>query len=496
MNFSPPPRVTAEPPVAEALAKRQSGVLLHISSLPDASLNHHAYRFVDFLADAGFSVWQILPLCPTHTDGSPYNGTSAFAGNPDFIDLSFLQEPPFSASKKTLINEQSGNTSVAWSEAYACYIQHLTDQADNDLQTFINYNQSWLEDYATFAVLKKSHPQGWVDWPELFRHPDAKVITDFKKQHIKEIQGIYFQQYQFFKQWLALKTYANERGVKLFGDVPIFVAHDSADCWANQGQFLLEANGQPTIVTGVPPDYFSETGQRWGNPHYNWHAMQGDDFKWWSARFQHNFQLFDLVRIDHFRGFESSWAIPANEEFAINGYWQQTPGEALFATMQHTLAELAIVAEDLGIITPEVESLRDQFGFPGMKILQFAFDGNTNNPYLPHKHIPNCVVYTGTHDNDTSVGWYSSLPADTKSRVDDYLSSSEPMPWAIIRSALASVANTAIFPMQDLLELGGECRMNTPGTTENNWQWHCDFSAISRELTEKLKHLNLLYQRI
>lgn len=496
MSFNPAAGIPdSEQAPAETLAKRQSGVLLHVSSLPDATLNLEAYRFVDFLAASGFSVWQILPLCPTHSDGSPYNGTSAFAGNPNFIDLGFLGDTPFANSDQQFIQETEGTKVVDWSAAYRCYSQHMADQVDNDLQAFINSNQSWLEDYATFAILKSSFPQGWMEWPAHYRQADAKAITDFKKQHIKDLQGIYFQQYQFFKQWLALKNYANQRGIHLFGDVPIFVAHDSADCWANQNQFLLDADGSPTIVTGVPPDYFSETGQRWGNPHYNWDVMQADDFKWWNARFQHNFQLFDLVRIDHFRGFESSWAIPANEEFAINGYWQLTPGEALFTTMQHSFAELAIVAEDLGIITPEVEQLRDQFHLPGMKILQFAFDGNTDNPYLPHKHIHNCVVYTGTHDNDTSVGWYQSLPADAKARVDDYLSSSEAMPWSLIRCALASVANTVMFPLQDLLELGTEHRMNTPGTTENNWQWRCDFSQLNSSLSDKLKHLNHIYQR-
>jgi 4-alpha-glucanotransferase len=306
-----------------------------------------------------------------------------------------------------------------------------------------------------------------------------------------------FEQFDFFRQWHALKEYANHKGILLFGDLPIFVAHDSADVWAQQDYFQLDDGGRPTVVAGVPPDYFSATGQRWGNPHYRWDRMRQDGFRWWLVRFEIQLRLFDLVRIDHFRGFEAYWEIPAGHDTAMGGRWVQAPGDALFEVLRRHFDTLPVVAEDLGVITPEVEALRLRHGFPGMRILQFAFDGGSANPYLPHNHRHMTVVYTGTHDNDTTVGWYGSLSEATRRYMEEYLHSAgeEPMPWPLIRAAMASVANLAVIPMQDVLALDGTHRMNTPGKPDGNWRWRFKWDQINDGTAGKLRRLSELYGR-
>ena len=338
-------------------------------------------------------------------------------------------------------------------------------------------------------------PAGWL-WPPTLRDRQPQAMAQARARLADELDFIRFEQFQFFRQWLALKGYANARGVRLFGDMPIFVAHDSAEVWARRPFFLLDDEGHPRVVAGVPPDYFSETGQRWGNPLYDWAYMESHGFAFWVERLQTQLLLFDLVRIDHFRGFEAYWEIPAADDTAINGRWVEAPGDALFRHLHEIFDPLPLVAEDLGIITPEVELLRDGYGLPGMKILQFAFSGDPDNPYLPFRHVANSVVYTGTHDNDTTLGWYTSLDDGQRRHVDEFFGySQEPMPWPMIRSALASRARLAVIPMQDLLGLDGSHRMNLPGTVEGNWGWRFDWSELDADLADRLRRRVVMYAR-
>ena len=471
-------------------ARRRAGVLLHISSLPSGTLGEDAFKFVDFLAASGFTIWQILPTCPTDEGGSPYSSSSAFAGNPDFIDKGFLDREPYYG-----YCDLEADSELLWQQAYRVFAQ-LAQNEQQAFRDFVQKFEHWLVDFAHYVLLKRRYVGAWVSWPELFRQHDSTALQQFSGECRQELQAIYFQQYIFFQQWQALKHYANERGVLIVGDVPIFVAHDSADCWSHQDLFLLDELGQPKVVAGVPPDYFSETGQRWGNPQYDWETMAAQQFKWWIERFRYSFTCFDLVRVDHFRGFQASWFIPGNEELAINGHWQLVPGKALFDELATQLGHLPIIAEDLGLITPEVEQLRDELQLPGMKILQFAFDGSADNPYLPENHIAHSVVFTGTHDNDTIMGWFGSLSQHDQHRVLACLGGGkEEMPWLMIRVALQSVANTVIVPMQDLLALGSKDRMNTPGTVQNNWGWRLKWAQLTDDIEIIAKHLNQLTGR-
>jgi 4-alpha-glucanotransferase len=330
----------------------------------------------------------------------------------------------------------------------------------------------------------------WWEWPEELRDRHPPTLAEVRRELLVRMQQVRFTQFLFYHQWHGLKAYANARDIKLFGDLPIFVAHDSAEVWANRDWFFLDDEGQPTVVAGVPPDYFSETGQRWGNPLYRWDRMRGDQFAFWVRRLLSQFEIFDLVRIDHFRGFESYWEIPVEEDFAVNGKWVEAPGEDLFHRLFQAFDDLPLVAEDLGVITPEVEALRDRFGLPGMKILQFAFSGEDDNPYLPAQHTENCVVYTGTHDNDTTLGWYTGLDEATRERIAEIIGDSdEDMPWPFIRAAFASPCKLAVVPMQDLLALGNDARMNLPGTVEDNWQWRFDWSQVPDDLPGRLRDL-------
>lgn len=483
--------------MANPLKTRRSGVILHPTSLPGSqacgSLGEHAFRWVDWLHGCGFGIWQFLPLTPV-ADGSPYNSYSAFAGNLQLIDVNALQTLGFPS-----LNAPPPTTSQALLQALAQQHRWFEQQKPqplwNDMQHFCA-SQPWLEDFCLFSTIKEVHPLHWVEWPAPLRDRESAALQAFAHSHAERIRFHYFAQFLFHRQWHAIKTHANERDILLFGDIPIFVAHDSADVWCHRHLFKLDALGQPQVVAGVPPDYFSATGQRWGNPLYDWPRHRDEGFHWWQSRIDHALTLYDAVRIDHFRGFVASWEIPAHENTAVNGRWMEAPGDELFELLRKTRPHLPLIAEDLGIITPDVVALRKKFSLPGMKILQFAFDSDGANPYLPHQHSRDSVVYTGTHDNNTTVGWYRQLDDGIRERISQYYAyPQEPMPWPLIRSALASPARWAIVPLQDLLALGAEHRMNTPGTTEGNWRWRFQWHQIEAELANRLRTMNRLYHR-
>ncbi len=488
-------------------ARRRAGILLHPTSLPGLGptgvLGAEAYRFVDFLSDSGQSIWQFLPLSPPDPTGSPYQSTSVHAADVRLVSLSQLAEwgwipldavaPPGGPDARY----DGERHAAVLAAAHAGFEAGARPDDREALRAFRETHGDWLDDYALFMALKARHGgRPWVDWPPRLRDREPAALAEARATEAALIDRICFEQFCFERQWDALKRYANERGVLLFGDMPIFVAHDSADVWANREAFMLDAQGRPLTVAGVPPDYFSETGQRWGNPHYRWDVMQADDFAWWRARIRTELRRFDLVRVDHFRGFEAYWEIPATDETAVGGHWVPAPGDELFACLERHFGRLPFVAEDLGIITEKVTRLRERYGFPGMKILQFAFDSGPDNPYLPHNHEQGSVVYTGTHDNDTSLSWFNGLSDELRGHVFDYLGGTgESMPWSLIRAALASTACLAVVPMQDVLGLGEGHRMNTPGTDAGNWQWRFDWPQLSQQGRQRLRHLTHLYGR-
>lgn len=486
------------------LDQRRAGVLLHISSLPGrgecGDLGAEAYNFVNFLRDVGVSVWQTLPLGMPHGDGSPYQCLSAHAGNPAFISVDWLEQKGWLAAENNCQDCHGGH--AFWKSCLvgkAFYGFQATASKDDklDFDRFCSQKAYWLDDFALFIALRNvfGH-KSWNQWPEALKQRKAKALSESRKLLSAVIDGIKFEQYVFFKQWHELKAYAEEKGVLLFGDIPIFVAYDSADVWANRDVFKLNAEGEMEVVAGVPPDYFSEYGQRWGNPHYDWEYQRQTLFKWWLERIESQNDMFHILRIDHFRGLEAAWEIPADEETAINGQWVKAPGAELLKAIQDKFPELALVAEDLGIITEEVDALRDEFHLPGMKILQFAFDGHPDNPYLPMNFDHNAVAYTGTHDNDTTLGWFESLNDAEKQRVYDYLGwSTMPMPSALVHATLGSAANLAIIPMQDILMLGSADRMNTPGTVEGNWRWRFDWSQLTEEHSGRFAHFVGMFGR-
>ncbi|MCK4503814.1 MAG: 4-alpha-glucanotransferase, partial [Desulfuromonadales bacterium] len=370
-------------------------------------------------------------------------------------------------------------------------------QRQQTFAAFCAIQDYWLDDYALFESIRADQQyRGWQQWPDEISNRQPAAMAEWGDKLQDSIFQHKYQQFVFFEQWMALKRYANSKGIKILGDLPIFVAEDSADVWANRDLFYLDDKNRATLVAGVPPDYFSSTGQRWGNPLYRWEQMETDDFSWWRARFRWNLELFDLLRVDHFRGFSACWAIPASEPTAIQGDWMAAPGEQLFTRLLQELGELPIIAEDLGIITPDVTELRDQFGFPGMKILQFAFDSGWDNPYLPANHLANSVIYTGTHDNDTTLGWWNSLDQTGRQRVQDFLHNGcNNMPWTLIETAMASVANLAIIPLQDILSLPTDSRMNTPGIADGNWEWRFNPKVLDHRIIEKLKELSQVNNR-
>ncbi|MEI8363200.1 MAG: 4-alpha-glucanotransferase [Betaproteobacteria bacterium] len=476
--------------------QRRTGVLLHISSLPSVNyvgdLGAEAFHFVDFLHEIGASVWQTLPINMTHADNSPYQCLSAHAGNPDFISLEALQTQGL-LSKDDLTGLITSKTHLI-AKAYEAFSQSEDKKQLQFFTKFCKKHAHWLKDFALFLALRNKFNQvGWQYWPENYKNRDAKALKLASKEIAQDIAVIQFTQFIFFSQWLNLKAYAATKSVYLFGDIPIFVAYDSAEVWAQPHFFKLDSDKNMDVVAGVPPDYFSETGQRWGNPHYNWDAMAAENYAWWVSRMATQSELFSIVRIDHFRGLEAAWEIPANKDTAINGEWVLAPGDALLAAITEALPTICLVAEDLGIITDEVDALRNKYNLPGMKILQFAFSGTEDNPYLPHHIEENSVVYTGTHDNDTTVGWYNALDEQQREHVQAYLqtyyseSHALVMPQDLIDMALDCKANLAIIPMQDILALDSSHRMNTPGTSSGNWHWRFNWQQLSSEQQAYIK---------
>lgn len=443
------------------LDRRRAGVLLHLGSL-EAALGRGGRAFIDWLAQAGFSVWQILPTGPAGPDGSPYWVRSDYAGDPAYLDPDELPGHP--------------------SEHY---------------EAFLAETRHWLADYALFEAL--SAAQGgapWWTWPEQLRDRTPSALQHAAHDLAAQLQRIEREQFAFFVQWRRLREHAHSRGVRIFGDLPFYVAPHSAATWAHREQFQLAADGRPAAVAGVPPDYFSETGQLWGNPLYDWEAMRKDNFAYWCARVRAQLERVDLLRIDHFRALAAHWAVPADAADARGGEWHLTPGEELLQLLREELGDLPIVAEDLGLITSDVVALRKGFGLPGMRVLQFAFSGESDNPHLPRMLEHDSVVYTGTHDNDTTLGWYRSLDEQTRSSVDTLLGVAPgSMPDALIREALRSVGQLAVIPAQDLLALGSEARLNTPGTVQGNWSWRLPAGALTPELAAHFAQLNRMYGR-
>lgn len=491
--------------------QRTSGILLHPTALAgpfkSGDLGKEARLFIDFLVKAGQSVWQILPLGPTGYGHSPYNALSAFAGNPSLIDLQQLADTGElehsrleDADKSSLtmdFNQGQSAKHKLLKEAGERFFMAAEGPRSTAFKAFCTEQADWLDDFSLFMALREQFSgQAWFDWPEKLRSRDRQVLAEHREKLSRSCLLHKYQQFVFAEQWQALKDYANDKGIMIFGDIPIFVAYDSSDVWANQRLFQLDDKGRAQAVAGVPPDYFSSTGQRWGNPLYRWDRLAEEDFHWWQRRFEHQLKSSDLVRIDHFRGFQACWSIPAEETTAVNGHWEEVPGRELFTKLFIQGTDLPIIAEDLGVITPEVEKLRDDFGFPGMKILQFAFDSGPDNPYLPENHIANSVVYTGTHDNNTTLGWWQELSREQKDQVRDYLKKHKPkMPHELIRLAMASIAKLCIIPCQDILGLGSEARFNTPGRATGNWEWQMKPGALTGAMAAELLSLTQKYHR-
>ena len=488
---------------------RASGVLLHPTSLPSnggiGDLGPDAFRFLDFLTESGFTIWQMLPLGPTGYGDSPYQCFSAFAGNPLLIHI------PGAAAEMAQTPAQKMNVDFgAVIEHKRPLLRQLFDRfvPDDRYDRWVS-QQPWLDDFALFTAIKNKHGGiAWTDWQPALAAHDAAALETFRATHTREIAQVYFEQYVFFRQYQALRKAASERGIQLMGDLPIYVAHDSADVWGNRELFELDAGGHLVVQAGVPPDYFSETGQLWGNPIYKWDTMKAQGYPWWIDRMRAAFSNFDLVRLDHFRGFEAYWEVPGNATTAINGRWAPGPGAALFEAVTVALGPLPIIAENLGLITPEVEALREQFEFPGMSILQFAFGGDGQAmEFKPHNFPRERAVYTGTHDNDTTLGWWNaSVGGDsTRSAADiekektyarRYLDTDgHEMNWTLMRTALASVANTVLIPMQDILGLGSEARMNLPGRQAGNWRFRFTWEQLTPNMATRLKDLARLYDR-
>ncbi|MBL8182629.1 MAG: 4-alpha-glucanotransferase [Blastocatellia bacterium] len=485
---------------------RGSGILLHPTSLPGrfgiGDVGPSAMSFVDQLKEAGQKYWQILPVTPTGKGNSPYSSYSAFAGNTLLVSPeSLVDDKLVSTSSIENIDLPRGRVdfiaarnlkSDLLSEAYESFRSGTTPELNEDFAAFCREHFWWLDDYALFVALKNSHDgEPWFKWSESLRSRQRDAIDQVRSQMAREIQAEQFAQFIFFRQWSAVKEYANEHEVNIIGDVPIFVALDSVDVWCNQSQFKLNEDGTPQVVAGVPPDYFSETGQLWGNPIYEWHKMVADDFGWWTARVAFALRICNAVRLDHFIGFVRNWEVPGGDETAENGSWTDVPGELLFSALKRRLGDLPLIAEDLGSMTPEVEHLRDSNGFPGMRILQYAFGGDAYNTNLPHNFSQNSISYTGTHDNDTSVGWYNAADKKAKKHAKQYLRSAMKEPhWELIRTSLSSVADVAITPMQDFLGLNSDSRMNTPATESGNWEWRLSEDKFTPDIIAKLRKLS------
>jgi 4-alpha-glucanotransferase len=499
---------------------RSSGILLHPTSLPSphgiGDLGPEARRFVDFLADAGQKLWQVLPLGPTGYGESPYQCYSAWAGNPLLISLDRLVEQGWldASALENAPDFPEGTIDferlIAWKTGLLeLAARHFTEQTGSGFDAFSAANQHWLDDFALFTALKAQHRgAGWTHWEPGAHDRDPQALAKWRERLAGPIAAQKFLQFVFYEQWRELREYARARGVRVMGDLPIYVSHDSADVWANRQYFQLDAQGNPTVVSGVPPDYFSETGQLWGNPIYRWDALAQDGYDWWLNRFRATFEMVDMIRLDHFRGFEAYWEVPASESTAVNGRWVKGPGSALFRAAKAELGELPLVAENLGVITPEVEAIREEFGFPGMAVLQFAFGTDSQAPtFRPHNFPREVVAYTGTHDCDTTVGWWGSEGRGESTRSDEdirreldfarrYLNTDgKEIQWTLIRALEASVADTVLIPMQDVLGLGREARMNQPATVGGNWRWRYRPGALKAEFARRLGEMAGLYDR-
>jgi 4-alpha-glucanotransferase len=503
---------------------RCSGILLHVTCLPGAhgigDFGNSAYEFVDFLAGSGQKIWQVLPLSPTGYGDSPYQCFSAFAGNPLFINLGALRE-------EGLLSAQDLSNAPKFPDEHVAYDRviefkqrllrkaahaFLADRAEADrraFDTFCQNGRGWLEDYVLFMACKRIYKGApWVHWDAGICQRDSAVLKKWQTELSSETEFHKFVQFEFFRQWEKLREHCGRCGISIMGDIPIYVAHDSADVWAHPELFRLDERGRPTAVAGVPPDYFSATGQFWGNPLYRWDVSASSGHRWWIDRCGASLRLFDLVRLDHFRGFEAYWEVPSGATTAAEGKWEKGPGAEFFRTLQAEFKELPFVAENLGVITPGVEALRKEFGFPGMSLLQFAFGNDPQGPsFRPHNYSRELVAYTGGHDNDTTVGWWTSSGVGESTRTEEdirkehdltraYLGfETEPVNWVFIRTVLASVANMAIIPLQDVFGLGSEARMNLPGTVSGNWKWRYRADTLTKEIREKLQGLTLLYDR-
>jgi 4-alpha-glucanotransferase len=494
-------------------SERVGGILLHPTSLPGpdgiGDLGDPVFHWLEWLADAGCRVWQVLPLGPTGYGDSPYQSFSAMAGNPLLISLRILVSEGLLSPEDfddlpelpldhidfgAVIQYKTSLLNLAWKQFQSGKALHLRQE----FERFRKDHAHWLDDYALFMALKDHYDgQPWTAWETKLRQCDSSAIEKAKEQLKESIQDHCFRQFLFSRQWKEVSVKAHKLGIQIMGDVPIFLAQDSCDVWSHQDLFFLNEDGLPTVVAGVPPDYFSETGQLWGNPLYRWERLRSDGYLWWQKRFEAIFKMVDFVRLDHFRGFEAYWEIPASAPTAETGRWVKGPGSHFFSYMEDRFGKLPVIAEDLGVITPEVKQLRDAFGLPGMKVLQFAFDEGPENEFLPHNFPSNCFVYTGTHDNDTSRGWFESVTKDVQVFCQRYLArDGTNIAWDLIRLAWASVADTAIAPLQDFLDLGSEARMNYPGRANKNWRWRVLEEDLSIDLAERIRELNLLYGRI
>lgn len=505
-------------------ASRTSGILLHPTSLPGrygiGELGTEAHRFVEFLHASGQSLWQVLPLGPTGYGDSPYQCFSAFAGNPllisfgklideNLLDANDMKDAPVFPAGRVDYGEAIKFKNRILRRAFESFRRTHDAQLQADFEAFCRQSSAWLDDYALFRALKDArNGKSWHEWEPSVRSRNEDALGHARARLHHEIEAQRFYQFLFFRQWSEVRALCHAKNIRIVGDIPIFVAYDSSDVWTNPHLFKLNEDGSPRVVAGVPPDYFSKTGQLWGNPIYDWERMRADGFRWWTARVSHTLQTVDVLRLDHFRGFAACWEVPGGDKTAERGAWVNAPGRELFGALQRNLGSLPILAEDLGVITPDVEALRDDFGFPGMRILQFAFGGDARNHDLPHNYIRNSVVYTGTHDNDTTVGWFDSAAGKGSTRdaaqvrrEHDFClryldSDGSEIHWDFIRAVLASVADTAIIPLQDVLGLGTEARMNLPASTNGNWAWRYEAPELTDTLSNRLRKLTETYGRL
>ena len=503
---------------------RSSGVLLHPTSLPGphgvGDFGPEAYRFVDFLHSAGQRLWQVLPLNPTGYADSPFQCFSASAGNPllisleRLVDRGVLSKNDLEGAPAFPVDSVNYGAVIGFKiprlqRAARSFFANVSSTERRRFEEFLQRNATWLDDFALFMAVKDAHGQvAWTEWPSDIRARQNEAVKHWSDKLARSIEAQKYFQFEFFRQWQDLRDYGREHGIRVIGDLPIYVAHDSVDVWSNRQFFLLDESGRPLKIAGVPPDYFSATGQCWGNPIYNWPLLKQTGYAWWLERLRSALRLYDFIRIDHFRGFEAYWEVPAGETTAIHGRWTKGPGAELFSVLRQELGELPIIAENLGVITPEVEAIRREFGFPGMAILQFAFGTDPQAPtFKPHNYLPDLVAYTGTHDNDTVVGWWTSEGTSDSTRTPEdvvrehvharaYLGfKDDPIHWVMIRGIMSSVARTAITPMQDLLGLGSEARMNLPGMPSGYWKWRMKPAAATNEIATRLKEMVTLYDR-